>query len=86
MIPPSLNNAMKHFPEHKKTLENLYRQDESFRSLCEDFFDCVRAINYWCHSSVDCEQAPRLCEEYKILYEDLKKEIAEWLLQQANGD
>lgn len=76
---------MKHFPEHEKTLENLYRQDESFRSLCRDFFDCVRAIDYWCHSSAGNEQAPRLCEEYKALCKDLKKEIIKSLVEQTNG-
>jgi hypothetical protein len=82
MIPPSLNLAMKHFPKHKNILESLYRQNESFRSLCEDFRDCIQAMEYWCKSPSDKEHVPELCEEYKALCTDLKREIAKWLMEQ----
>ena len=84
MIPPTLNLVMKNFPDHKKILETLFRQNESFRSMCEDFLDCVQAMEYWCKSPSDNKNAPELCEEYKALYADLKKEIAKWLMEQNN--
>ena len=85
MIPLTLDLAMKHFPEHKTILESLYRQKESFRSLCEDFRDCVRAMEFWCESPSDKEHALELCEEYKALHTDLKKEIAQWLMEHKKG-
>lgn len=85
MFPPTLDLAMKHFPEHKKVLEIIYRQNESFHSLCEDFRDCVLAMEYWCKSPSDNETAPGLCEEYIALCFDLKKEIAKRLQEYNNG-
>jgi hypothetical protein len=72
---------MQHFPEHKHTLDMLCRRSESFLSLCEDFSDCVRAMEYWCTSPADFENAPAFCEEYKALYENLREEIAKWLAE-----
>ena len=86
MIPPALKLAMKYFPEHKNTLETLYRQNESFRSLCKDFRDCVQAVEYWCHSLSDRELANDLCEEYKTLCAELKDEITKWFSEQNNKD
>lgn len=85
MIPPILNLVMKYFPEHKNILKTLYRQNESFRSLCADFRDCVQAMEYWCKSPLENKNAPALCEEYKALCEDLKREITNWLLEQSKG-
>ena len=86
MIPPILDLAVQHFPEHKRILETLYRQNESFRSLCKDFYDCVRAMEYWCKSPTDNVKAPGLCEEYKVLCADLKKEMTEWLSEHDKSD
>ena len=41
VIRSALAFTMKHFPENAAKLETLYRQNESFRSLCEDLRDCV---------------------------------------------
>ena len=81
VIPPILDLAMQHFPDHKETLETLYRQNETFISLCEDFYDCVQAMEYWCKSPSGKEHVPELCEEYKALCADLKNEIAKWLAE-----
>lgn len=80
IIPPPLNHAMKQLPKHKKILEKQYRQNETFRSLCEDFLDCKRAVEFWCHSSADNKQAHKICLDYKALFAELKDEIARWLL------
>ena len=85
MIPPILIRVIKHFPEHKKILETLYRQNESFRSLCEDFRDCVQAMEFWCKSPSENKNAPALCEEYKDLCAELEDEITKWLLEQNHG-
>lgn len=80
-----LEIARRHFPEHKKIMETLYRRNESFRSLCKDFSDCVRAAEYWCNSMSGKEHAAERCEEYKALCADLRKEIARWLAEQNRG-
>jgi hypothetical protein len=78
--------VMKHFPEHEKILEKLYGKNESFRSLCEDFGDCVHSMEYWCGYKPPNDNASALCEEYKALYADLKSEIAKWLVEQKEED
>jgi hypothetical protein len=85
VTPPALKVVRSHFPEGEKILETLYRRNESFRSLCKEFSDCVRAVEYWCHSMLDKEHASERCEEYKALCADLKKEIAQWLAGQNKG-
>jgi hypothetical protein len=77
IIPASLSIVSKQFPEHRNTLERLFQQNETFRSLCEDFFDSVRAMNYWRGS--EAGNAASLCEEYTDLVGDLTTEIAQWL-------
>jgi hypothetical protein len=78
--------VLQHFPEQKHTLEKLYSKSESFLSLCEDFRDCIWAIEYWCESPSSQKNAARLCEEYKALLEDMKKEIAVWLRERSKED
>lgn len=84
MIPPTLEFVMKYFPEHKTSLEALYRQNESFRSLCADFLDCINAVAYWCGTLPVEKNAPVFCEEYKALCAELKEEITKWLMNQNN--
>ena len=85
-VAANLYIVMKDFPEHQKILEKLYHQNESFRSLCEDFGSCIRAMEYWCGYQPANENASVRCEEYKILYADLKREIAERLAEQKTKD
>jgi hypothetical protein len=80
MIPPPLSHAMKQFPEHKEFLAKHYRKNEVFRSLCRDFLDCRRAVEFWCQSSPDNKHADEICQEYKALFAELKDEIARWQL------
>jgi hypothetical protein len=79
-IPSDLQVAIRHFPGHKKVLETLHRRDQSFRSLCKDFSDCIKAVAYWCNSPAGQEHAPEICKEYRALCADLKKEIKQCLV------
>jgi hypothetical protein len=78
-ISKSLLTALKHFSQYQKTLETLFQRNDSFRTLCEDFHECIKAVEYWCDSPPDKNGASTLCEEYKSLYADLKGEIARTL-------
>ncbi len=80
--PSALQAAIKQFPRHKKILETIYHRDKSFQSLCQDFVDCIQAVEYWCNSPSGKEHTPELCEEYRALCADLRKEIEEWLADQ----
>ena len=75
----SLAAVNKYFPAFHELLESLFRKNESFRSLCEDFRVCVQAVDYWCHSAQNRENASTYCEEYRALLEDLKNELEDML-------
>jgi hypothetical protein len=75
----SLAAVNKYFPAFRELLESLFRENESFRSLCEDFRVCVQAVDYWCHSAQNRGNASTYCEEYRALLEDLKNELEDMI-------
>ena len=86
VIPLSLEFAMQQFPDHKEILKRLYRQDEAFISLCQDYQDCVRALEYWRNTRTDKKNRPEHCREYKALCKELKEEIEKWLAERDRRD
>jgi hypothetical protein len=84
--PPALGCVQRHFPEHEHILEIMYSKNESFLSLCEDFRDCLWAMEYWCEAPSSLKDATRYCEEYTALLEDMNKEIAAWLTESSEED
>lgn len=74
----SLALVMIHFPEHRKSMEELYGRSESFQSLCEDYRECLSAIEN-CSCSAE-EQAHSFQQELHQLKDDLEEEII-WYVQ-----
>ena len=35
------------FPSQKKKIENLYECSEEFRTLCLNYFNCIRSLDRW---------------------------------------
>jgi hypothetical protein len=68
-------------------LSRLFHENDSFRSLCQDLRDCLKARDYWCRSG---EVAGGRCDEYTKLSEELKAEIeqyaADFVKKRSNGD
>ena len=77
VIKTSLFSVLEKFPDHKKAIGSLYRESESFQTLCEDYQSCAAALRHWEKS--DSEQAAFRREEYSALMQDLKKEIMQFL-------
>lgn len=61
------------FPDHKDKIKRLFRENETFQSLCEDYRQCSNALKYWNQSA--SEEALARREEYWTLLRDLAKEI-----------
>ena len=61
------------FPEHQEKIKRLFKRNETFQTLCEDYRQCFEALKYWNLS--DSEKAPARREEYKTLLRDLAEEI-----------
>jgi hypothetical protein len=78
VIPPSLFIVLKRFPERKDCIKRLFRENDNFQSICEDYRNCAEAVRYWNRS--ESEEAPARREEYAALLRDLEEEILENLL------
>jgi len=65
------------FPGRDILIEQVYRHDLPFRSLCKDYRDCLGALG-----RLEKEESVRAIarrEEYAELLEDLSCEIRDWL-------
>ena len=77
VIKTSLFSVLEKFPHHKKAIGRLYRESDSFQTLCEDYQSCAAALGHWEKS--DSEEAALRKEEYSALLQDLEKEIMQFL-------
>ena len=65
------------FGERGATAVYLFRVDEGFRSLCEDYYDCVISMERLSDRSTG--QPDRRRREYAELLLDLDREIQDWV-------
>jgi hypothetical protein len=65
------------FPEATARIWELFQKNASFKSLCEDYRDCLAAWQYWRQAA--SEDAPALCQSYTELLEELEQEVREYL-------
>jgi hypothetical protein len=61
------------FPEHELAIRRLYTCDATFRSICEDYSEALRALRYW--QSAASSSDPRI-EQYRELVSELESEIS----------
>ena len=78
----SLVLVMKRFSRHVEALERLYKKNESFQSLCDDYQECL-ALHESCTRSI-AQEAAAYQEDAAILLHELEEEILEYL--QAEGE
>ena len=71
------------FTGRESLIERAYRHDLSFRSMCEDYHDCVDALERL--RKEDSIGALKRREEYDELLEELGCEIRDWLGAHAAG-
>ena len=68
---------MKRFPDCKDALLQMYRTSKSFRSICENYQECLEAVRYWSQS--EHETAVDRHREYQSLLHELEQDILESL-------
>lgn len=64
---------LKKFPEHRHVVQRLFRSNDEFLTLCEDYRICKEALDHWTLSKL--EQAPLRKREYASLLRELEIEI-----------
>ena len=69
--------ALKRFPEARAALQRLFRDSTSFQSLCEDYRDCLAALQYWEQST--SAEAAALAKSYAELLGELEQEVKQFL-------
>ena len=75
IIRTSLFAVIKRFPHRKAALRQLFKENDSFQTLCEDYWKCAEALRHWNQSA--SEEAVVRREEYAALLQDLEAEILE---------
>jgi|GEM_PF-466076 len=77
VIQTSVFTVVKRFPSRKDTVKQLFKENETFQSVCEDYRRCAAALRRWSDSA--SEEAPARREEYAALLQDLEAEILQCL-------
>ncbi len=81
VIHPSLFIVMKHFPDRKDAVRQMYRTNKSFQGICQNYQKCSEALDYWDKSYR--AEAPDGRREYLTLLEELEQEIAKILNEES---
>ena len=77
-----IDSLVRRFPERARSIRRLQAKDATFRAICEDYAEGLRALAYWQAADRSCEQK---AEEYRRLVEELEKEALE-ALKAYEGD
>jgi hypothetical protein len=72
-----LSLLLDRFPEERQALRRLFQESLSFQSLCNDYRECLAALQNWQQST--SEEAPAWREEYANLLLELEQEVRQYL-------
>ena len=73
VIQTGLFSVLKRFPEHKDNVKRLFKESESFQTMCEDYLKCIKALDHWNQSEKNIATFRR--NEYSGIIQELEKEI-----------
>ncbi len=71
-----LDYMIEKFPKHRALVTELYYQNEDFKSLCEDFWECQFNISMLMEKEI---KEPRIENGYKMLSLSLEQEVLTYL-------
>jgi hypothetical protein len=76
-----LSLLVERFPEKGQALRRLFQESLSFQSLCDDYQECLAALQNWQQST--SEEANAWRDEYAHLLLELEQEVRQYLEIQA---
>lgn len=82
VIQKSPFSVMDRFPDHTEEIRRLFKEEEKFRILCEDYRRCVKALNFWsrlAEGATGEHEAAERSTEYAELQQGLDTEILQRL-------
>ena len=65
------------FPGRESLVDRSYRENRSFRDLCQDYRDCAETLERWRRSEGSASSSR--AREYAELLAELAQEIESWL-------
>jgi len=76
----SVARVIRQFKDRRTSVEKYHGESSDFRSLCEDYAICERALERW--QASDAAMAAQRLQEYTELLMELREEILAWLDRQ----
>lgn len=73
---PRIVDLVKRFPRHELAIRRRYAEDATFRTICQDYSEALRAFRYW--QSTGAASGEHL-EQYLQLLNDLETEISKYI-------
>ncbi len=73
VIQTSIFSVIRRFPDRKNEIRHLYKENDDFQIMCEDYRKCVDAHHYW--NSSGSQVASVRTMEYEILRGEIETEI-----------
>lgn len=73
VIYSSVFSVIRKFPENTNVIQHLYKSNDEFTTLCDDYGLCKKALAYWNRS--DSDQTAIRIREYQWLMKKLENEI-----------
>ena len=70
-------HIQKRFPDKCDVIACLMVENPEFRTICDDYHDCVQVCEYWMRSKAP--EAETRVNEYRNLIKELEKEIVDFL-------
>jgi hypothetical protein len=78
----AIEALVRRFPDHARSIRRLQADDATFRAICEDYAEALRALAYWQAADRSSQQK---AEEYRRLVEELEEEALEALTRANEG-
>lgn len=69
-------DLLKRFPRHELAIRRRYAYDATFRTICQDYSEALRAFRYW--QSTGAASDDQL-EQYRQLLIDLEDEVSTYI-------
>jgi len=77
IIEGSVFHVLEKFPERAGDIKRLYRRNQEFQTVCDDYRQCAEALHHWNQSHE--KEAPIRRQEYAQLFQELMDEICLYL-------
>jgi hypothetical protein len=79
IIKSSVFHVLEKFPDRCEDIKRLYKDNQDFQIICEDYRQCAEALRHWSQSHE--KEAPARRQEYAFLQQELVDEICQYLNQ-----